>query len=101
MPDESWDHGFARSLAIFLSGEGIHSIGEKGEQIVDDNFYLIFNAHYEGLEFVLPKKKKYGRVWEKVIDTDLDGGDTPNETYTAGSGVQIAGRAIQVYRCIE
>jgi len=101
MPDENWDHDFARSLAVFLSGEGIHSVGEKGERIVDDSFYLIFNAHYEGLEFVLPKKEKYGRIWEKVIDTGREETETAKETYAAGNEVQITGRAIQVYRCIE
>lgn len=101
MPDESWDHDFARSLAVFLNGEGIHSIGEKGERIVDDSFYLIFNAHYEELEFVLPKNQKYGRVWEKIIDTGGSEGEAEQKAYAAGNTVQIAGRTTQVYRRIE
>lgn len=101
MPDENWEHDFARSLAVFLSGHGIHSAGERGEQLVDDSFYLIFNAHHDALDFVLPKEKKYGHTWKKVIDTSgaEEGGD--DDAYPAGKSVQIAGRAIHVYRQLE
>ncbi|MBK1438487.1 glycogen debranching protein GlgX [Parapedobacter sp. ISTM3] len=101
MPDENWDHDFARSLAIFLSGHGIHSLGEKGERIIDDSFYLIFNAYHEPLDFVLPKDKKYGRAWEKVIDTALEADDADGDTYQAGDTVQIVGRAVHVYRQVK
>jgi isoamylase len=69
MPDENWSHDFAKSLAIFLNGDGIRTVGPKGERTVDNSFYLMFNAHYEDLEFVLPPKK-YGTKWIRVIDTD-------------------------------
>jgi glycogen operon protein len=42
MQDEHWDHNYARSLAIFLNGEGIRSRGKKGEKIKDDSFYIMF-----------------------------------------------------------
>jgi len=100
MPDESWDHDFARSLAVFLSGHGIHPIGEKGERIADDSFYLIFNAHHEALDFVFPKNRKYGLAWEKVVDTSRDNDEETREAYPAGGAIQIAGRSIQVYRQI-
>lgn len=98
MPDASWDHDFARSLAVFLSGHGIHSVGSTGEKIVDDSFYLIFNAHHEPLEFTLPKDTKYGWAWECLIDTGHDGEETTPGTLAAGDTIQIAGRAIHVYK---
>jgi len=100
MPEESWDHDFARSLAVFLSGHGIHSVGEKGERILDDSFYLIFNAHHEPLEFILPEDIKYGKEWEKVIDTYRDDDAPAREKYAAATPVEIAGRAIHVYKQI-
>ncbi|WP_353130341.1 glycogen debranching protein GlgX [Parapedobacter pyrenivorans] len=103
MPDESWEQDFARSLGVFLSGHGIRSVGEKGEQLVDDNFYLMFNAHHDVLDFVLPKEKKYGHTWEKVIDTGCgdEEGEGADAAYPAGKTIQIAGRAIHVYRQTE
>ena len=68
MSEENWSHDYAKSLAIFMNGEGIRTVGPKGERTVDNSFYLMFNAHYEGLDFKLPRRK-YGYKWMKVIDT--------------------------------
>ncbi|HXR81901.1 MAG TPA: alpha-amylase family glycosyl hydrolase, partial [Saprospiraceae bacterium] len=70
MSDEDWNHHFAKSLAIYLNGRSLHLTGPKGEPIVDDSFYLIFNAHYGALEFSLPSPK-YGKGWIKILDTTL------------------------------
>ena len=98
MPDESWDQDFTRALAVFLSGHGIHSLDENGQRIVDDSFYLIFNAHHDSLEFVLPKDKRYGRSWVKVIDTVSDLINEWSERLQAGNAVKVEGHSIQVYR---
>jgi glycogen operon protein len=68
MPDENWNHDYAKSLAIFLNGEGIRTVGPTGKRTVDNSFYLMFNAHYEELTFTLPSKK-YGTKWLKILDT--------------------------------
>lgn len=68
MTEEDWNTGFAKSLAIYLSGKGIRSVGSRGEKITDDDFYIIFNAHHEPLQFKLPNGK-YGKSWIKVLDT--------------------------------
>jgi glycogen operon protein len=39
----------------FLNGEGIDSPDARGERVVEQSFYVLFNAHYEALPFVLPK----------------------------------------------
>jgi isoamylase len=68
MSEESWAHGFAKSLGVFLNGEAIPNPNPQGESIIDDNFYLIFNAHYEALTFSLPKKL-VGDGWTPILDT--------------------------------
>jgi isoamylase len=68
MTDEHWSHDFAKSLAVFLNGKGVHASGAKGEQIVDDSFYVIFNASHEPVEYKLPGVK-YGKEWQKILDT--------------------------------
>lgn len=101
MPEESWDHDFARSLAVFLNGEGIHSVDEKGKKIIGDSFYLIFNAYEEQLDFILPKDKRYGDFWIKVIDTtSTQIAESPNRL-EAGSHIEVAGRSMQVYQLVD
>jgi glycogen operon protein len=69
MSEEDWRAGFAKSLGVFLNGDAIPSPSERGERIVDDSFYLMFNAHHEGVEFRLPERK-WGAAWVEVFDTE-------------------------------
>ncbi|PWG79032.1 glycogen debranching protein GlgX [Pararcticibacter amylolyticus] len=93
MPDESWSHDFAKSLAIFLNGKGIRTMGPKGEVIQDDSFYVIFNAHYEPLNFVLPSSR-YGEEWIKVLDTSENLVDDEGERHKAGEAVKVESRSV-------
>ncbi|HMF71232.1 MAG TPA: hypothetical protein VK616_07135, partial [Flavitalea sp.] len=68
MEDHNWQQDFAKSLGIFINGLGLGSVDEYGTKMTDDNFYLIFNAHDEPLNFVLPSQK-YGHPWTKILDT--------------------------------
>ncbi|HYG16830.1 MAG TPA: glycogen debranching protein GlgX [Bacteroidia bacterium] len=86
MQDENWKHDFAKSLGVFLNGHGIHTHGNKGETIVDDNFYVIFNAHHEALKFRLPGPK-YGTCWIKILDTHT--GEITNENGECKPGEEI------------
>ena len=69
MTDQDWQSGFARSLGMFLNGKAIPTLDERGEPIVDDSFYLLFNAHHEMMNFKLPTAQ-WGDRWMKVIDTN-------------------------------
>ena len=68
MRDESWNDYSARSLAVFLNGEGIPSRSARGERVLDDSFLICFNAHDAPIEFGLPASVA-GRAWTVVIDT--------------------------------
>jgi isoamylase len=76
MSEDDWRAGFAKFLAVFLNGHAIPTPNERGEQIIDDSFYLMFNAHHEPLEFMFPDAK-WGERWVEILDTcsgtdDLD-----------------------------
>jgi isoamylase len=68
MTEQDWQAGFARALTVFLNGEAIAEPDERGEQVTGSSFLLLFNAHHEGLEFVLPPTR-FGDVWEAELDT--------------------------------
>ncbi|PRY14192.1 glycogen operon protein [Pontibacter ummariensis] len=93
MTEENWNHDFAKSLGVFLSGRGIHSRGPKGEQIVDDSFYVIFNAHYEPLKYKLPPSK-YGTKWTKLLDTSANRIEEEGITYAAQETIKVDGRSV-------
>lgn len=68
MTDENWQHSFARSLGVYLNGKGIRTKDARGRSVIDDSFYIIFNAHYEPIGFKLPPAS-YGKTWHKALDT--------------------------------
>jgi glycogen operon protein len=100
MPEENWNHDFAKSLAIFLNGHGIRTSGPKGERTVDDSFYLAFNAHYEALDFVLPPEK-YGTEWIKVIDTHENFFSEEGELFKPGDAVKVESRSVVLFMSLK
>ena len=67
MDMEDWSNTHAFSVMIYLNGSDIPEADWYGNQMVDNNFILIFNAHYEPIMFTLPDER-YGKKWRLVVD---------------------------------
>lgn len=95
MEDADWESGFAKSIAVYLNGDEIHSTDNLGARIVDDSFLVVFNAHHEGVAFTLPPQN-FAQAWVKVIDTaeSLDEGDQ----FKAGDTIDAGGRSLVLLR---
>lgn len=100
MPDESWDHDYAKSLGVFLNGHGIHRVGPLGEKVVDDSFYIMFNAHNEELNFKIPRAR-YGRHWQEVINTAKDIVVEKGIQYRANAHIKLPGHSIIVLQLLN
>lgn len=83
MEEEHWDSDFAKSLAVYLHSDVTA-------------FYLIFNAHYESVDFVLPAPS-WGRTWELILDTGQDG--LPS-SYQSGEELKVQGRTVLVLKTV-
>ena len=59
MSDQDCEAGYARSLGVFINGVFV-GINERSEEITDDSFLLLFNAHNEPVQSRLPGQK-FGR----------------------------------------
>ncbi|ALJ00502.1 glycogen debranching protein GlgX [Rufibacter tibetensis] len=98
MSYEHWEQDHAKSLGVYLNGRGVHSRGPKGEVVLDDSFYVIFNAYHDSLVFHAPNGK-YGKEWTVAIDTFRDVVE-PEEpiTYKAGEAFHVEGRSVVVLK---
>jgi isoamylase len=101
MSESDWREGQAKSLGVFLNGSAIQTLDARGEPVVDDSFYLAFNASSEPLPFRLPDGAAWG--WITMLDTETgevhaDGG---GHEVAAGEEVPIAGRSLRVFRRLE
>ena|SRR5688500_4038448 len=63
-----WQEETVQSLGIFINGEKFPNPNARGEPVNDDSFYLIFNPHFEAVDFILPPDR-WGLRWLKVLDT--------------------------------
>lgn len=93
MTPDSWNTDFARSIAVFLNGQGLNAINSEGEKVIDDNFYLIFNAHTEAVGYKLPPAE-YCKEWKVVIDTKSFDEADGKQTYQSGEAIQVEGRSV-------
>ncbi len=95
MKEENWGHDAAKSLGVFLNGRAIPSLDPRGERIVDDCFYLLFNAHHEPQTFVIPDQPLPGR-WVPVLATDRTVPPEASATHGALDRIAILGRSMMV-----
>ena len=90
MDMEEWSNTHAFSVMIYLNGSDIPEADWYGNQMVDNNFILIFNAHYEPIMFTLPDER-YGKKWRLVVDTHNPKG--PELNYEAGFAITAQSRS--------
>ena len=100
MSDDDW-HGSAATLGMFLNGDAIAAPDARGEQVVDDSFIALLNAHFEDVDFTLPPA--WGKRWETEVDTadplppePLGGGAAPE--YKSGQKVGVTSRSLVLLR---
>lgn len=93
MTADNWNKDYAKSVAVFLNGQGLHAINSEGEKVIDDNFYLIFNAHTEAIGYKLPSAE-YCKEWEVAIDTASFDQSEPKQFYKSGETIQVDGRSV-------
>jgi glycogen operon protein len=68
MTEEQWRAGYAKAVTVFLNGNELPDLGPRGGRIRDNSFLLLFNAHWEMLDFVLPLRLRQRR-WKAIINT--------------------------------
>ncbi len=95
MTEDDWETGHAKSVGVFLNGDSITTTDAYGGRIVDDSFFVMFNASENGLPFTLPGGK-WGREWVVELDTDLR--HQPGTELPAGGSLDLVARSMVVLR---
>jgi isoamylase len=94
MDPEDWEADFARSIGLFLNGNGIAGRDARGHRIVDAGFVIYFNAHEDAVEFTVPPPE-YSLIWDIVVDTS---GERADSAMRAGERLSVTGRSLLVLR---
>jgi glycogen operon protein len=110
MTDRDWSSGFGQCVTVFLNGDGIPDVDERGDRLLDDSFLLCLNASSDDIEVTLPGKR-YGGPWAVVVNTAtgevLALSDAPGivaaepVTYPEGATVTVPSRSLLVLQRTE
>ena len=97
MTQRDWRNGNARTIGVFLNGDEVRTTTNQGEEVRDDSFLLLFNAHHEPVTFRLPPRR-FGTRWKLELSTlepELEAGA---RSWGPREGISIASRSILVLR---
>lgn len=94
MTESHWNESYARSLAIFLSGDHLGAKDERGEPIRDDSFYVLFNSADISVIFTIPDRT-WGESWVKILDTFDGTFDTESDfLVNQGDVIEVRSRSV-------
>jgi glycogen operon protein len=96
MTTEEWHKDFARALGMAIYGGALPETDERGRQLRDASYIVLFNAHDEKIDFTLPRIE--GRAWRTEIDTAYPSGDPPAEAAFPGAIYPLQGRSLALLR---
>ena len=84
-------------LGMFLNGREIASYRPHGEDIEDDSFLVLFNAHGEDRQFMLPRRR-FGAQWSSELST-ADPVAAPDSTrYGARTELTVISHSIVILK---
>jgi isoamylase len=95
MNDQDWSNPGTSSLAIYLAGQGVNEVDERGELISDDDLLIMLNASSSDLEFMLAPAETNDAPWELVVGT-MDPG--AKEVARPGSKTKVVAHSIKLFR---
>jgi len=96
MTRRDWQGG-EHVLGLFLNGKEIDTPGTYGQDIEDDSFLLLFNAHPEDRVFTLPRRR-FGAQWSLELSTAKPEAEPGRSRYGARTEVGVISRSIVVLK---
>jgi glycogen operon protein len=93
MTRRDWDNSESRAIGVFLNGDELNTQTETGEEVRDETFLMLFNAHFEDISFRLPARR-FGTSWDLILAT----GRCDCDRYVPGADVHVEARSLAVFR---
>ena len=100
MSDKQWQESSAKSLAVFLNGDGIPYPDAEGRRIVDDSLLLCFNAHHMPIDFCMPEQA-FAKEWAVLIDTSQPVALPDSRTVATGGDFNVGERSVVILRRVN
>ena len=79
-------------VGMFLNGKEIVTPGPRGEDVQDDSFLILFNAHHDDRTFTLPNRR-FGWLWGLELSTSDPEAKPDSVEWDARSEIELVGRS--------
>jgi glycogen operon protein len=99
MTPQEWEHDFARCLGVYLGGDALDEIDARGQQVADESYLLLFNAHHDHIPFVLPQLGE--ARWRLLLDTSRDAGLSADGLLDPHAVYELEGRSLALLQRVE
>jgi glycogen operon protein len=96
MTRRDWQGG-EHVLGMFLNGKEIDTPGPQGEDIEDDSFMILINAHHEDRVFMLPRRR-FGAQWTLELSTADPDAAAGSASFGARTEVPVISRSIVILK---
>jgi glycogen operon protein len=96
MTRRDWNDG-EHVLGLFLNGGEIGSLGPRGEEIEDDSFLVLVNAHHEDRTFMLPRRR-FGAQWSLELSTVDPSAAAGSASFGARTEVEVMARSMLILK---
>jgi glycogen operon protein len=97
MIHDDWTNPLTMCIGLKLPGDAIEEFDEKGNKITGDTLFILLNAYWENLSFVLPRVKIKG-AWQLILDTRFPDGKSDHQLVNGGESFEILGRSVCLFR---
>jgi len=92
--DDDWHTSYIQSLMVFLNGKQIAGVDSNGNEVIDDHFYMLFNASDCDVVFTVPKLPVVAE-WTAVVDTVAGITEKP-KTFQPGENITLPAKSMLV-----
>jgi glycogen operon protein len=96
MTRRDWNDG-EHVVGLFLNGKEIGALGHRGEEIEDDSFLVLVNAHHEDRTFILPRRR-FGAQWSLELSTADPHAEPGSVNFGARTEVEVMSRSMLVVK---
>lgn len=100
MNDSDWGSEWIRCIGIRVSGVATGEITEDGSELLDDDFFIIFNSSQESVEFLLPSFVP-GSAWKVTVNTALISETEPSRPVSGGEKIDVNSRSLLLLRRVN
>ena len=97
MTQRDWRNAEAHAIGVFLNGDELNMTTPSGDELRDESFLVLFNAHHESMTFRMPTRR-FGSRWTHELSTAEPEVERDARTWSARQEVTVESRSILLLR---